>query len=65
MFLYVEDINDNPPEFETLADPVRVSESAIIGSLVHVAQAIDADCGTNAQVEYSIVGGNEMSKGKI
>jgi len=29
-----------------------------------VARAIDADCGNNAQVEYSIIGGNEMSKKK-
>ena len=56
---------------------MRVSESAIIGSLVHVAQAIDIDCdlmqtvgtgeadiegGRNADIVYSIIGGNEMSK---
>ena len=60
MFLYVEDINDNPPVFEPLAEPVRVSESAIIGSLVHVIQATDADCGTNAAITYSIFSGNQM-----
>ena len=55
---------------------MRVSESAIIGSIVHVAQAIDIDCdlmqtvgmgeadieGRNADVVYNITGGNEMSK---
>ena len=60
MLLYIEDINDNPPEFEPLDQPVRVSESAIIGSLVHVVQATDADCGTNAAITYSIVSGNRM-----
>ena len=55
---------------------MRISESAIIGSIVHVAQATDIDCdltdeeetgeaeveGTNAEIIYSIIGGNEMGK---
>jgi len=60
--LYVRDINDNAPVFPTLTEPVRVSESAFVGSLVYVAEATDADCGTNAQVIYTIIGGNVMSK---
>lgn len=55
---------------------MRVSESAIVGSIVHVAQATDIDCnlmqtvnvgeaeieGRNAEIVYSIIGGNEMGK---
>ena len=39
-----------------------MSESAFVGSLVYVAEAADADCGTNGQVIYTIIDGNEMSK---
>lgn len=42
---------------------MRVSESAIIGSLVHTARATDADCGRNAEIMYSIVSGNERGMG--
>ena len=57
---------------------MRVSESAITGSIVHVAEATDIDCdlqtvdigeaeieGRNAAIVYSIIGGNEMSKGNM
>lgn len=29
---------------------------------MHVAEAVDADCGTNAEVVYSIIDGNVMGK---
>ena len=48
--------------FSILQEPARVSESAFVGSLVYVAEAVDNDCGTNAQVIYTIIGGNTMSK---
>ncbi|XP_005091891.2 protocadherin Fat 1, partial [Aplysia californica] len=55
----VVDINDNEPEFEHNVYEVQLSEIAPGNSFVVIVQATDKDIGSNAEVRYSIVDGNE------
>ena len=60
----VLDVNDNPPEFSSKAYFASVEEGAAGGAeggssdLVRVL-ATSRDSGVNAEISYSIVGGNE------
>ena len=56
------DVNDNAPQFTSLPGNPEVSENAIIGSIVQVVGASDADQGTNAQLTYTIIGGSGQGK---
>lgn len=58
----VLDVNDNPPEFVTRSYHTSIIESATIGSEVIRVTATSLDSGLNAEIEYSIVGGNEHGK---
>ncbi|KAM4623668.1 LOW QUALITY PROTEIN: cadherin-12-like [Polymixia lowei] len=53
------DVNDNPPRFAKSIFHLRVPESAPVGSAVGRIRAHDLDAGKNAEVEYSIVPGDE------
>lgn len=56
------DVNDNAPQFTSLPGNPEVSENAMIGSIVQVVGASDADQGTNAQLTYTIIGGNGQGR---
>ena len=58
--IVVLDVNDNPPEFSSKAYFASVEEGAEGGSsdVVRVL-ATSRDSGVNAEISYSIVGGNE------
>ena len=55
----VDDYNDHAPTFQPGPSEVRVEENISIGSEVTSLSATDDDQGSNAEVRYSIVGGNE------
>lgn len=58
----VLDVDDNEPEFERPrdAEPVvmKIKEELPVGSIVGKVKAFDKDMGTNAFIDYFIVGGN-------
>jgi protocadherin Fat 1/2/3 len=60
--LLVLDVNDNPPEFERILYSSTVSESLVIGSRVCTVYATSKDTGINAEITYTIVGGNEQAR---
>ncbi|XP_051157574.1 fat-like cadherin-related tumor suppressor homolog [Leptopilina boulardi] len=61
----VQDINDNPPEFTSKFYFARVPEIDAIGTEVSRVLATSKDTGVNADVYYSIIGGNEHKKFQI
>ncbi|XP_050442855.1 fat-like cadherin-related tumor suppressor homolog isoform X2 [Adelges cooleyi] len=61
----VLDVNDNPPIFVQRMYYATVSEIASIDTEVTRVLATSLDSGINAQVVYSIVGGNEHNKFSI
>ena len=58
VFVLVNNLNDNQPQFDKNAYNSSISESANTGSTVITVRATDADNITNIPVTYSIVGGN-------
>ncbi|XP_073475805.1 cadherin EGF LAG seven-pass G-type receptor 1 isoform X2 [Aquarana catesbeiana] len=54
----VLDINDNPPVFEKDELDIFVEENSPVGTVVAKITATDPDEGTNAQIMYQIVEGN-------
>ncbi|XP_065345647.1 fat-like cadherin-related tumor suppressor homolog isoform X4 [Cloeon dipterum] len=58
----VLDINDNPPEFVSKNYYAKVQEIAPIGSEIVRVLATSKDTGVNAEISYSLVGGNEHKK---
>ncbi|XP_068083906.1 fat-like cadherin-related tumor suppressor homolog [Anabrus simplex] len=58
----VLDINDNPPEFTSKYYYARVAEINAVGTEIVRVLATSKDTGVNAEVKYSIVGGNEHRK---
>ncbi|XP_060800580.1 fat-like cadherin-related tumor suppressor homolog isoform X2 [Amyelois transitella] len=57
--LTVADVNDNPPEFEFHQYRATVAELASPGSEVLRVRATSQDAGVNADVYYSLVGGDD------
>ncbi|KAM4688978.1 cadherin-9-like [Discoglossus pictus] len=53
------DVNDNPPRFPQSIYQFSSLESAPIGTAVGTIKANDADVGKNAEIEYSIIDGDE------
>lgn len=58
----VQDINDNPPEFANKYYFAVVPEIDSVGTEVVKVLATSKDTGVNADVYYSIIGGNEHKK---
>eukprot|EP00794_Sanderia_malayensis_P015994 gene15994-17605_t len=58
----ITDVNDNFPVFSPLTYQVNISEATIVNTQIVIVMATDADAGTNGQLQYSIVGGNEAAK---
>ncbi|XP_054014590.1 fat-like cadherin-related tumor suppressor homolog isoform X2 [Hylaeus anthracinus] len=65
LIVNVQDINDNPPEFASKIYFAKVPEIYAIGTEVARVLATSKDTGVNADVYYSIVGGNEHKKFQI
>lgn len=61
----VQDINDNPPEFASKYYFAVIPEIDAINTEVIRVLATSIDTGINAEIFYSIVGGNEHKKFKI
>ncbi|XP_061441071.1 protocadherin Fat 1 isoform X1 [Rhineura floridana] len=61
----VLDINDNPPVFEYKEYSATVSEDTMVGMQVLQLYAASRDIETNAEITYSIIGGNEHGKFSI
>lgn len=55
----IEDINDSPPAFENDKIQLYIPENSPIGSTVGQIYAHDPDEGVNAEVHYSIIGGED------
>ncbi|XP_067133004.1 protocadherin-like wing polarity protein stan isoform X2 [Centruroides vittatus] len=55
--IQVQDVNDNPPSFNTDRITLFVSENTIQGSVVGEIEATDPDEGANAVIYYRIVDG--------
>lgn len=56
------DINDNKPLFTKRNYIYTISEGTNLGSVIVVVAAVDADSGSNAMLNYSILHTNETSK---
>ena len=56
--IYVLDANDLPPVFDQQRYNVSISEAVPVGHSAVQVVATDGDTGTNAEIEYSIPGGN-------
>ncbi|XP_014600494.1 PREDICTED: fat-like cadherin-related tumor suppressor homolog isoform X3 [Polistes canadensis] len=65
LIVNVQDINDNPPEFASKLYYSKVPEVYTVGTEVVRVLATSKDTGVNADVYYSIVGGNEHKKFQI
>lgn len=65
LIVNVQDINDNPPEFTKKYYSAVVPEIYAIGTDVVRVHATSKDTGVNADIYYSIIGGNEHKKFKI
>ncbi|XP_046394541.1 fat-like cadherin-related tumor suppressor homolog isoform X2 [Ischnura elegans] len=65
LVVIVLDINDNPPEFEKKFYSGVVAEIDPIGTEVVRVLATSRDAGINAEITYSIVGGNDHKKFEI
>nr|XP_026648726.1 protocadherin-23 [Zonotrichia albicollis] len=59
VLITVLDINDNPPVFSSPEYHVHVKESIPIGSHITEVSAEDCDAGTNAEITYAIISGND------
>ncbi|KAL9851678.1 LOW QUALITY PROTEIN: protocadherin-23 [Geothlypis trichas] len=59
VLITVLDVNDNPPVFSSPEYHVHVKESIPIGSHITDVSAKDCDAGTNAEITYAIISGND------
>ncbi|XP_041905431.1 protocadherin-23 isoform X3 [Corvus kubaryi] len=59
VLITVLDVNDNPPVFSSPEYHVHVKESIPIGSHITEVSAKDCDAGTNAEITYVIISGND------
>ncbi|XP_065170403.1 fat-like cadherin-related tumor suppressor homolog isoform X3 [Atheta coriaria] len=62
LIINVQDINDNPPEFASKYYYAVVPEIDAVGTEVVRVLATSKDTGVNADIYYSIIGGNEHKK---
>lgn len=58
----VQDINDSPPVFTSNHYAAKISESETIGTSIIKLLATSNDIGINAEISYSIIGGNDHKK---
>ena len=60
LVIYVNDINDHPPQFDQAKYSAVLSERTPVGSFVTAVKAKDSDFGMNSQITYKIVSGNDL-----
>ncbi|KAK2163195.1 hypothetical protein LSH36_84g09030 [Paralvinella palmiformis] len=60
LVIVVNDVNDHVPVFEQTPYRTELSELTPVGSFVASITALDNDTGVNAQITYTIVGGNAL-----
>ncbi|KAL4630306.1 neural-cadherin-like [Arapaima gigas] len=60
--IWVTDVNDHAPRFLESVCGARISESSEVNSIVLEVLATDQDVGENAQLTFSIVGGDPEQK---
>ncbi|XP_044259255.1 fat-like cadherin-related tumor suppressor homolog isoform X4 [Tribolium madens] len=65
VFVKIDDINDNAPEFEQISYNVQIPASADFNQAVFQVLAFDRDSGPNSELHYSIKSGKGKSKFKI
>ena len=54
------DVNDNTPQFSEASELVSLLESAEEERIILVVMAVDLDAGSNGEITYDIIGGNEQ-----
>ncbi|XP_059674194.1 protocadherin-23, partial [Gavia stellata] len=59
VLITVLDVNDNPPVFSSPEYHIHVKESIPLGSHVTEVSANDCDAGTNAEITYAMISGND------
>eukprot|EP00066_Takifugu_rubripes_P030712 XP_011619978.1 PREDICTED: protocadherin Fat 2-like [Takifugu rubripes] len=52
--VFIDDVNDNPPQFVNLPFSIMISESSEPGDVLYQAAAMDRDLGENGSVLYSL-----------
>ncbi|XP_067127599.1 LOW QUALITY PROTEIN: protein dachsous-like [Centruroides vittatus] len=62
VYIYVDDVNDNPPQFNQSKYEASVSELAAVGTRVLRVTANDRDEGQFSQIVYDITSGNDDDK---
>lgn len=62
LVVHVQDINDSPPVFESNHYFASIAESSEIGTSIIKLLATSKDIGVNAEISYSIIGGNDHKK---
>ncbi|XP_052633680.1 protocadherin-23 [Harpia harpyja] len=59
VLITVLDVNDNPPVFSSPEYHIHLKESVPVGSHVTEVSANDSDAGSNAEITYAIISGND------
>ncbi|KFP09490.1 Protocadherin-23, partial [Egretta garzetta] len=59
VLITVLDVNDNPPVFSSPEYHIHVKESIPVGSHITEVSANDCDAGTNAEITYAMISGND------
>ncbi|KAM7113022.1 protocadherin-23 [Ciconia maguari] len=59
VLITVLDVNDNPPVFSSPEYHIHVKESIPVGSHITEVSANDCDTGTNAEITYAMISGND------
>uniref|UniRef100_A0A8C3B786 Cadherin domain-containing protein n=1 Tax=Cairina moschata TaxID=8855 RepID=A0A8C3B786_CAIMO len=59
VLITVLDVNDNPPVFSSPEYHIHIKESTSVHSHVTEVSANDRDVGTNAEITYAIISGND------
>ncbi|XP_054238920.1 protocadherin-23 [Indicator indicator] len=59
VLITVLDVNDNPPVFSSPEYHIHIKESIPVGSHITEVTANDCDAGTNAEITYAIISGND------
>ncbi|KAK6172202.1 hypothetical protein SNE40_015917 [Patella caerulea] len=62
VYMNVKDYNDNAPLFEKETYQAVIAENAVVGSSVTDVTAVDKDSGINAEVRYSLIGGDGLQQ---
>ncbi|XP_037068712.1 protocadherin Fat 1-like [Pollicipes pollicipes] len=65
VILLVQDVNDNAPEFTKKLYHATALENTTVGTEVLKLLATSRDSGVNAEISYSIIGGNEHNMFQI